>query len=304
MNDPVTSGRPAVTKNEDAVGASGPQPRPQFRFPLWMWAVYAGILIVFAAVIGSSYWMEASRSGAAVPAWPFVIDEATSILVVFAATPAVFAWSAWLDPRRLGWTRTMLGHLAGAAAFCAVHIGGMTALRFMVYPLFGGRYSVSDIPLLTGLVYEGRKDALTYAGMALGVWLLAAALRKPAPLPAAPATLAASATAAPRRIEIRDGARRVWIDPDDILWIEAAGNYVELQTAERSWLLRQTLAATETELADTGLVRIHRSRLVHRRHVRAVESNDSGDFTVILSDGRQLAGSRRWRAALQDFGDA
>lgn len=45
-------------------------------------------------------------------------------------------------------------------------------------------------------------------------------------------------------------------------------------------------------------MRIHRSRLVNRRHVRSMAGNDSGDFTVTLSDGREIGGGRRWREAL------
>ena len=70
--------------------------------------------------------------------------------------------------------------------------------------------------------------------------------------------------------------------------------------AARALLQRQTLSSLEEELGALGFTRIHRSRLVNRRHVRSVESNDSGDFTVSLSDGRQVAGGRRWREALKN----
>jgi hypothetical protein len=266
----------------------------RFRFPLWFWAVYAAALLVLAAVIGSSYWLEAGRAGIPVPAWHIVVNEATSIVIVFAATPAVFAWAARLDPRRIGWGKTLLGHLAGVVTFGAVHIGGMTLLRLLIYPLFGGTYGIDD-PLVLGLIYEGRKDALAYAGMVLGAWLLEAALRKPE-------RVVITKTAAPavtRRLEVRDGAKREFLDPADILWVEAAGNYVELHLASRALLQRQTLSSLEEELGALGFTRIHRSRLVNRRHVRSVESNDSGDFTVSLSDGRQIAGGRRWREALK-----
>jgi hypothetical protein len=302
MSASVTNGGPGVTGGGAPEGGPADTDRPEgrLRFPLRVWAAYALGLVLLSAVIGSSYWMEAGRAGADVPAWPYFVDEATSILVVLAATPAVVAWAARLAPRDVGWTGTVAGHLAGMAAFGAVHFGGMTLLRFLVYPLFGRSYGLDGSPLATGLLYEGRKDALAYGAIVLGAWLLAAALRRPAA--AAGPREAAPPPAAESRIEIRDGGRRVWVAPADVLWIEAAGNYVELQLAERAWLQRQTLAAMEKELAEAGFVRIHRSRLVNRRHVRAVESNDSGDFTVTLADGRRIAGSRRWRAALQEFG--
>ena len=288
MNAPVTNGGPGVTNGVTDREAEN----RRFRFPLWFWAVYAVALLVLAAVIGSSYWMEAGRAGIPVPAWHIVVNEATSIVIVFAVTPLVFAWAARLDPRRIGWARTLLGHLAGMVAFGTVHIGGMTLARLLVYPLFGGAYHIGD-PLTLGLVYEGRKDALAYAGMVLGAWLLEAALRKPE-------RVVVTRTAEPsRRLEIRDGAKREFLDPAEILWVEAAGNYVELHLAGRALLQRQTLSSLEEELGVLGFTRIHRSRLVNRRHVRAVESNDSGDFTVSLSDGRQIAGGRRWREALK-----
>lgn len=292
MNAPVTNGGPSVTNGATNEAAEN----RRFRFPLWFWAVYAVALLVLAAVIGSSYWMEAGRAGIPVPAWHIVVNEATSIAIVFAVTPLVFAWAARLDPRHIGWARTLLGHLAGLVAFSAAHIGGMTLLRLLAYPLFGGAYGIGD-PLTLGLVYEGRKDALAYAGMVLGAWLLEAALRKPERVVITKAAEPSPPIA--RRLEIRDGARREFLDPAEILWVEAAGNYVELHLAGRALLQRQTLSSLEEELGALGFMRIHRSRLVNRRHVRSVESNDSGDFTVSLSDGRQIAGGRRWREALK-----
>ncbi len=292
MNAPVTDGGTPGTNG----GMNGGTENRRFRFPRWVWAVYAAALLVLAAVIGSSYWLEARRAGLPVPAWHIAVNEATSIVIVFAVTPLVFAWTARLDPRRIGWGKTILGHLAGMAAFGAIHIGGMTLLRLLLYPLFGGAYSIGADPLLLGLVYEGRKDALAYAGMALGAWLLEAALRQPERVVV---TKTVAAPAATRRLEIRDGAKREFLDPAEILWVEAAGNYVELHLAGRALLQRQTLSSLEGDLAALGFARIHRSRLVNRRHVRAVESNDSGDFTVSLSDGRRIAGGRRWREALK-----
>ncbi|MBS4047801.1 MAG: LytTR family transcriptional regulator [Alphaproteobacteria bacterium] len=290
MNAPVMNGGPDVTSG----GPSQPPEIRRFRFPWWLWAAYAGLLLTVAAMIGSSYWIEAGRVGLAIPVWHILVNELTSIVIVFAVTPLVFAWSGRLDPRRIGWPRVLLGHAAGMIAFGIAHIGGMTLLRFAIYPLLGGSYDLGDDPLVTGLIYEGRKDALSYLSMAIGVWLLAAALRQPAVL-----VVERSSPAAPRRLEIRDGTKRIFLDPAEILWAEAAGNYVELHLANASHLQRQTLSSLEDQLAALGFVRIHRSRLVNRRHVRSIAGNDSGDFTVTLDDGRQISGGRRWRDALK-----
>lgn len=304
MTTPVTNGGPdgmnGMTNGGTRAGMAATPEIRAFRFPAWMWIAYAGILLAFAAVIGSSYWIEAGRVGLQIPLWHIVVNELTSIVIVFAVTPLVFAWTSRLDPRRIGWPRVLLGHAAGLAAFGMAHIGGMTLLRLALYPLLGGSYDLGDDPLVTGLIYEGRKDALAYAAMAIGAWLLAAALRRPATIVEQPAqTGTPSPQSGPRRLEIRDGARRVWLDPAEILWVEAAGNYVELHLAGRSWLQRQTLSMLEEQLAGLGFVRIHRSRLVNRHRVRDMTSNDSGDFTVTLDDGRQIAGGRRWREALK-----
>jgi hypothetical protein len=294
MNAPVTNGGADVTTGGMNGGSSQAPEIRRFRFAWWLWAAYAGLLLTVAAMIGSSYWIEAGRVGLAIPVWHIVVNEVTSIVIVFAVTPLVFAWSGRLDPRRIGWPRALLGHAAGMIAFGIAHIGGMTLLRLVIYPLFGGSYEIGDDPLVTGLIYEGRKDALAYLAMAVGVWLLAAALRQPEVV-----VVEREASGAPRRLEIRDGAKRIFVDPAEILWAEAAGNYVELHLAGASHLQRQTLSSLEDQLAALGFVRIHRSRLVNRHRVRGLTSNDSGDFTVTLDDGSQIAGGRRWREALK-----
>ena len=287
MNAPLTGGWAGVTE-------SGERDVPGFRFPWWVWLAYAAMLAAFAAVGATSFWMEAGRSGAAVPLWPLAVDEATSVVTVLALTPLAFAWTARLHPGRIGWPRTLAGHLAGMLAFTVLHIAGMMALRLLVFSLFARPDGFGIDPLLQTLDLrrpQGRADLCRAGGRRLAAVGRAAQGRRHGRAP----------TALPR-LEIRDGARRTWLDPAEILWAEAAGNYVELHLPGRTLLRRQTLSALEQELADMHFVRIHRSRLVNARHVAGTESNDSGDFTVTLRDGRQIAGSRRWRGAMERLG--
>lgn len=268
----------------------------RFRFPAVFWWCYGAALAVFAAVTATSYWMEeAAHVGRPTDILPFTLNEATSVALVFALTPVVLRWTASLDPARIGWPRTIAGHLGGAAAFAAIHVLGMVGLRMAIYPLLGQTYPFGSI--VSRMVYEGRKDALAYAAMVLLAWLLDRALRTRS-RPAAPA-----AASPDRRIEIRDGSQQVWLEPPDVLWVQAAGNYVEFHTAERSWLARRTLVQVEQELAELGFVRIHRSRLVNARRVRAAESRQNGDYVLTLDTGTQVGGGRRWRDALSSLSE-
>lgn len=78
------------------------------------------------------------------------------------------------------------------------------------------------------------------------------------------------------------GLQRVPIDAID--WIEAARDYVLLQTATRSYLLRITMAALEEKLAGGPLVRVHRSAFVRPDRVTEVRRSKRA-LSLILQDG-------------------
>ena len=176
-------------------------------------------------------------------------------------------------------------HLAGAIAVSLVHVALMGALRSAIYAVLGDRYD--PLGPLASWPYELRKDLLTYA-IVVSAYVGWRLLRQSAIEPQAP----------PGGLEVRDGARRHFVRLEDVAWIEAAGNYVELHRGAGPILHRAPLSQLERELAGAGFVRIHRSRLVRRSAVAQVDSKPSGDFVVRLTDGRELAGSRRYRRPL------
>lgn len=82
-------------------------------------------------------------------------------------------------------------------------------------------------------------------------------------------------------VQNRVGAVRVPLS--DIEWIEAAKDYVLLHTATRSHLHRSTMAALEKEVADAGLLRVHRSAFVRADRVTAVNGHGRGITGVVLA---------------------
>ncbi len=64
------------------------------------------------------------------------------------------------------------------------------------------------------------------------------------------------------RFTVQTGSRIQIGLAEDVEWIGAAGDYVELQVSGHSHLLRETMAALEQKLDPTRFLRIHRSRIV------------------------------------------
>ena len=132
---------------------------------------------------------------------------------------------------------------------------------------------------------------------------LAAALREALSAEGAPGpegTDGLGDLADPERWLVARGSRSFVVDPAQVDWIEAAGNYVRLHVGEDAYLVRGSLTGYERALADAPFHRIHRSTIVNVDRVVEIRSRGSGTGTVVLEDGTELALSRRYRRRLED----
>lgn len=105
----------------------------------------------------------------------------------------------------------------------------------------------------------------------------------------------------PERLVVRRGARVSFVRIDEIRWISAAGNYVEIHVPSGEFLLRRTLQELERELDPRRFLRIHRSTIVSVDHVREIRPEGRGDGEVVLDDGTKLPLSRTYRERIDDL---
>lgn len=252
------------------------------------------LLVLILITIGNAESMMSEFAAAHVPVSPWHVWtwEVTSIIAWLSMMPLLWWAVARLRPPRVSWTLIAVLLVAGAIVASAWHIGLMIALRQIVYAFAGEHYHFAGA-IQNPYLYEFRKDVPTYVEfVALALlcqWLLARVGEHP-PAPELPKG---------RFLAVGDGAITHQVPIDDILFVTAAGNYVELDMGGRTLLHRATLAATETELGGR-FARIHRSRLVNRDAIRRIETNQSGDFELVLADGRSVKGSRRYRSEVEN----
>jgi len=219
------------------------------------------------------------------------IWQITSILAWLCVCVLIWWGVARIRPPRFNWPVVAILFVVGLPIASACHIGLMIAFRSLAYAAEGARYQFQG-GIANPYLYEFRKDVPTYLQFvtlaALCQWLLA---RVGAPTPQPEREKG-------RYLAVGDGAVTHQVPIDDIVQVTAAGNYVEIEVGGRTLLHRATLATMESELGGR-FVRIHRSRLINRDAIRRIETNQSGDFEVELSDGSKAKGSRRYRADLE-----
>jgi DNA-binding LytR/AlgR family response regulator len=250
------------------------------------WLLGVGLISCIAVVNVLTIRHDAPRLGTLAPA----IWEASSALVtmvIFMIPAAVAVWTTRASPP---WWRTVPIHLVAVVLYSVLHVSGFVALRKLAYlAVMDGPYRFG--PLSTEFPYEFRKDLLAY-GLASIIYYLS--LRRSAREAAAHAQTATAAAS----FDIRDGARLLRVPAAEILAVRSAGNYAEFLLADgRRPLMRSSLNALETGMAEHGFVRTHRSWLVNPTRVTGLRPEGSGDYAVELG-AVEAPLSRRFPQAL------
>lgn len=102
-----------------------------------------------------------------------------------------------------------------------------------------------------------------------------------------------------RRIAVKETGRTVFVEVDEIDWIGAAENYVELHVGRERHLLHVALSTLERSLDPARFLRIHRSTIVQVPRIAQLIPGVHGEFEVVLRDGTRLSSGRTYAERLR-----
>lgn len=263
---------------------------------LWRVTLVAGAFFLAIGFVNASSLLDdaAQQQRALDPSEPWLL-EYSSNLVLIALVPLTALYERRFPVDFNRWPRTVLAHLVGSLVFSLLHVAAMTLLRTLLFEAMLQRpYMVWDDPLAT-MLYEYRKDVLSYAAIVLMLTLMRGSeenLRE--------AALARTEARESGRLTLKCGGRTIFLDARSLEWAQAAGNYVDIRASGRTHLARISLSALEQQLTEAGVnvMRVHRSRVVNRDKVVEIVPTGDGDYRISTTDGSQLKGSRRYRATL------
>ena len=90
------------------------------------------------------------------------------------------------------------------------------------------------------------------------------------------------------RITVKDGSRIHIIKVDELLYIQACGDYTTLITPTGEYIKEQTMKYFEGHLPSDNFVRIHRSTIVNVTQISRVELIGKETYQVLLKNGTKL----------------
>jgi len=150
-------------------------------------------------------------------------------------------------------------------------------------------------------------NAVDYLMKPVRVQRLLAALEKvPRLKPVAGTKLDQLPGSARRFLSVTERSRVVLVPVEEIVYLKAELKYITIRTAQREYLLEESLTKLEEEFAQR-LVRVHRNCLVARDFIRGFERRvgDGGDahWEVLLKDVPEtLPVSRRQQSIVREIG--
>lgn len=103
------------------------------------------------------------------------------------------------------------------------------------------------------------------------------------------------------RYVVKNGNKITVLKIQDIMWIEADGNYVNLVTSQKKYLVRSTLSGFQSKLQADKFFRIHKSCVINIDFVECFEQELYGDYSVSMRGGEILKMSRNYSSVLKNI---
>lgn len=98
----------------------------------------------------------------------------------------------------------------------------------------------------------------------------------------------ARSEALPVKIPVKQGNKTVLLDPVNIIYIIASGYYAEIYTAQKKFVLRESLNNLADMLDQNIFHRIHRSTIVNINHVKEIVHSEFSEVDVRMTDDKLL----------------
>ncbi|APV49283.1 DNA-binding response regulator [Betaproteobacteria bacterium GR16-43] len=177
----------------------------------------------------------------------------------------------------------------------ARHLAGMAAPPAIIFTTAFDTYAIKAFEV----------NAIDYLLKPIRRERLLAALRKTRAAPAVTREALDAAANQPRRhLSVHERGKIHLVPLADVLYLRAELKYVTVRTAEREFIVEESLTKLEEEF-ESAFVRIHRNCLVHRTAIAGFEKNvadsESGWAVVVRDTDERLPVSRRQQHVVKEF---
>ncbi|MFZ0592405.1 MAG: LytTR family DNA-binding domain-containing protein [Bryobacteraceae bacterium] len=95
-----------------------------------------------------------------------------------------------------------------------------------------------------------------------------------------------------KRLAVRTAGKTMFVDIEDVDWIEAAENYVQLHAGRAGHLVHVAMNTLEKSLDPEMFARIHRSLIVNLRRIKEMQPALHGEYVITLENGVRLQSGR------------
>lgn len=247
-------------------------------------------------------WFDLEKSGIHLAVWKPVVWEASSHVTLAGLLFLLLWFDKYFPIERGNLRRGLMAHALFTLPWSLLHIAGMELLRALAYLAAGESRQLDDLSSV--FLYEYLKDFRGYAGFVATIYLYRHILLR---LQGEAQFLAEGGEDAPQsqqpvtdRFLVKKLGREFLVRVEDIDWVEASGNYVNLRVGPRAYPLRETMAGIETRLAGAGFARVHRSAIVNLDKIAEIVPFDTGDGEIRLKSDARVPVSRRFRKELRE----
>lgn len=103
------------------------------------------------------------------------------------------------------------------------------------------------------------------------------------------------------RFIVKKSGEYFLVNADDVLWIEADGNYIRIVTIDSKYFVRHTLSGFEDHLDSNQFFRISRSVIINIDWISKIEDHHYGNYMIQMKNDSKLKMSKNYRGILEKF---
>lgn len=110
-----------------------------------------------------------------------------------------------------------------------------------------------------------------------------------------------SAPSFPGKLIIKADGKIHFLPYESVSRVEAYDYYIKVHTAERFYLVRDSMKRMEQILPARHFIRIHKSHIINTGYIAQVSPLANNDLEVVLSTAETIRGSRHYAATLKKW---